>query len=102
MKIEFYPEKKLKKEILEICRKYLNLKKYKIFLFGSRVKRTNFPRADIDIGIEGREPLSPEIKFKIEEELERIPIFYKFELVDFFQVSKIFQKKAKKFIEYVN
>jgi len=38
MKLEFYPAGKLKKEILEIVGKYLDLKKYKVFFFGSRVK----------------------------------------------------------------
>ena len=56
MKLAHYPEKKLKKEILEIIGKHLDLRKYKVFFFGSRVKGDNFPRADIDIGIEG--PLS--------------------------------------------
>ena len=59
MKIEFYSEKKLKKEILRIIGKYLDLKKYKIFFFGSRVRGDNFPRADIDIGIEDRKQFPP-------------------------------------------
>jgi len=101
MKIEFYPEKKLKKEILEICRKYLDLTKYRIFFFGSRVKETNFPRADIDIGIEGSKPVPPKIKFEIKEEIEKLPTLYKFDLVDFFRVSADFKKEAKKSIEYV-
>ncbi len=101
MKLEFYPEEKLKKEILEIIGKYLDLKKYKIFFFGSRVIGKNFLRSDIDIGIEGPKPLSAEIKFQIEEELENLPTLYKFDFVDFYQVSEDFKKIAKKEIEYV-
>jgi len=101
MKLEFYPEKKIKKEILEIIGKYLDLKKYKVFFFGSRVEGTNFPRADIDIGIKGPKPVSPEIKFKIEEELEELPTLYKFDLVDFSEVAKDFKKEALKSVEYV-
>lgn len=101
MKIEFYPEEKLKKEILEIAGKYLDLKKYKVFFFGSRVKGKNFPRSDIDIGVLGKEPIPIEIKFKIEEELEELPTLYKFDLVDFSEVSKDFKKEALKSIEYV-
>ncbi len=101
MKIEFYSEKKLKKEILNIIGKYLDLNKYKVFFFGSRVRGDNFPRADIDIGIEGPKPIPAEVKLNIEEELEKLPTLYKFDLVDFSQVSRDFEKEAKKEIEYV-
>ena len=101
MKLEFYPEKKIKKEILEIVGKYLDLKQYKIFFFGSRVKGNNFPRADIDIGILGKAPIPPEIKLKIEEELEELPTLYKFDLVDFSEVSEDFKKEALSSVEYV-
>jgi len=101
MRLEFYPEKKIKKEILEIVSKYLDLKQYKIFFFGSRVKGNNFPRADIDIGILGKAPIPPEIKLKIEEELEELPTLYKFDLVDFSEVSEDFKKEALSSVEYV-
>ena len=101
MKIEFYSEKKLKKEILRIIGRYLDLKKYKVFFFGSRVRGDNFPRADIDIGIEGPKAIPAEVKLNIEEELEKLPTLYKFDLVDFSQVSKDFEKEVKKEIEYV-
>jgi len=101
MKLEFYPVKKLKKEILNIVGEYLDLKEYKVFFFGSRVKGKNFPRADIDIGIKGPKPISPEIKFKIEEAIEELPTLYKFDLVDFSEVSADFEKEALKSIEYV-
>ena len=101
MKIEFYSEKKLKREILIIIGKYLNLKKYKVFFFGSRVRGDNFPRADIDIGIKGPGAIPAEVKLNIEEELEKLPILYKFDLVDFSRVSEDFEKEIKKEIEYV-
>jgi len=102
MKLEFYPEEKLKKEILEIVGKYLDLKKHKVFFFGSRVKGTNFPRADIDVGIEGFEPIPAKAKIRIQEELEKLPTLYKFDIVDFSQVSESFIKEAKRSVEYVN
>jgi septum formation topological specificity factor MinE len=37
MKLEHYPVEKLKEEILKILRKYLDLKHYRVFFFGSRV-----------------------------------------------------------------
>lgn len=99
MKLEFYNEKKLKKEILEIMRKHLDIKKYKVFFFGSRVKGDNFPRADIDIGIEGPKKMPALTKIKIEEELEKIPTLYKIDLVDFKNVDKTFKKVALQYTE---
>ena len=103
MRLEFYPEEKLKKEILEIVGKYLDLEKYKVFFFGSRVRGNNFPRADIDIGIMGPLPIPVRIKFQIVEELEKIPTLYKFDLVDFSDpfVSEDFKSEVLKKIEYV-
>ena len=102
MKLEFYPVEKLKKEILKIVGKHLDLKEYKVFFFGSRVKGVNFPRADIDIGILGKRPIPIEIKFKIEEELEEVPTLYKIDLVDFSQTGLSFQKEALKKMEFIN
>lgn len=99
MKLEYYPEEKLKKEILEIIKKYLDLKDYKVFLFGSRVRGDSFPRSDIDIGILGKKPVPPQIMFKIKEEIEELPTLYKFDLIDFFDVSEDFKKEALKYVE---
>ncbi|MFN7170975.1 MAG: nucleotidyltransferase domain-containing protein, partial [Candidatus Omnitrophota bacterium] len=92
---------KLKEEIKKIVGKYLDLNAYQIFFFGSRVKGDNFPCSDIDIGIEGTEEIPPEAKFKIEEELENLPILYKIEVVDFKHVSEDFRREALKFVEYI-
>jgi predicted nucleotidyltransferase len=102
MKLEFYPEEKLKKLIINIIAKYLDLSSYRVFFFGSRVKRDNFPRSDIDIGIEGPDEISAKTKLEIEEELDNLPTLYKFDLVDFKKVSAEFKKEALKHVEYVN
>jgi len=39
MVIEFYPVEKLKKEVLAIIGKYLDLNSHRVFFFGSRVGR---------------------------------------------------------------
>ncbi len=101
MKLEHYSEEKLKKEILEIVGKHLDLKKYKVFFFGSRVKRNNFPRADIDIGIEGPKEISGTVISEIKERIDMLPTLYKFDIVDFKTVSEKFKKEAKKHKEYV-
>lgn len=102
MNLEYYSIVKLKKEIKEIVSRYLDFNSCRVFFFGSRVRGDNFPRADIDIGIDGREEVSAEIKFKIEEEIEKIPTLYKFDIIDFKNVSESFKKEALKDVEYVN
>ncbi len=51
MRLEYYSEEKLKQQIKEIFGKYLDLTKYKVFFFGSRVTNKNSLFSDIDIGI---------------------------------------------------
>ena len=79
----------------------LDLNKHKIFFFGSRVKGNNSQYSDIDIGIDGDEPISANIKFFIEDKLSLLPILYKIDLVDFSKVNKELRDEALKNIEYV-
>ena len=101
MKLEHYPLPKLKTEIKNIVKKYLNLKEYQVFFFGSRVRGDNFKRADIDIGLKGPSVIPPALKFKIKEDLERLPTLYKFDLVDFKAVPSKFKKEALKYVEKI-
>jgi len=101
MKIEHYPEEKLKKEIIAILSKYPDLNRYKVFFFGSRVRGNNFPSADIDIGIEGPREIPAEIKMAIQEQIDNLPTLYKFDLIDFKIASDKFKKEAFKHKEYV-
>lgn len=101
MKLEYYPVEKLKKEIIGIAGKHLDLKKYKIFFFGSRVEGKGTSRSDIDIGIEGREPVSDKALIEIEEEIENLPTLYKIDIVDFRQTAKKFREVAKQHIEII-
>ena len=90
MKLKHYPPEKLKREILEIVEKYLDLCQYKVFFFGSRVKDETDDRADIDIGIQGDQPLPPGVLEDIREELDNLPILYSIDAVDFSDVDKDF------------
>ena len=101
MRLEGYSEEKLRKEIIGIIGRYLDLNKYKVFFFGSRVRGDNFERADIDLGIEGSEEISGKVILEIKEEIEKIPTLYKIDVVDFKTVSEKFKKEALKYIEYV-
>jgi predicted nucleotidyltransferase len=102
MRVEHYPVKKLKKEILEIVGSCLDLRSYRVFFFGSRVAESNSQRSDIDIGIEGPEEIPSRISLEIRESLDNLPTLYRFDLVDFKKVTPEFKKEALKSVEYVN
>lgn len=102
MKLQFYPEEKLKKEILAIIGKYLDLKQYKVFFFGSRVSGKGDERSDIDIGIKGKEAVPPLSLSDIQEDLENLPTLYKLDIVDFAQVDERFKKVALQCVEPLN
>jgi uncharacterized protein len=102
MKIEFYPEEKLKKEILEIIGKHLDLKKHRVFFFGSRTNGQANKRSDIDIGIEGPEKIPSGIMAKIREEIFNLPTLYQIDVIDFSSTDKDFRKIAGKNIELIN
>lgn len=101
MKIEFYPVEKLKKEVLEIVGKYLDLKKYKVFFFGSRVSGKGNERSDIDIGIEGSKPIPLEILTEIKEKIDELPTLYHIDIVDFKNVEEDFYQVAKQNFELI-
>ena len=101
MKLKFYPVERLKKEILEIVSRYLDLKEYKVFFFGSRVSDKVNERSDIDIGIEGPKPISLEIMAEIKEDISNLSTLYHIDVVDFSDVDKDFYKVAKQKIELI-
>lgn len=102
MNLKFYPFQKLKKQILEIISKHLNLDSYRVFFFGSRVSGRSDEFSDIDIGIEGSKSVSLNVFSNIKEELDKIKTLYTLELVDFRRVPPDFYKVAKQFIEPLN
>lgn len=103
MRLEHYPEEKLKKEILEIVGKYLDLKKYKVFFFGSRVNGKSDERSDIDVGIEGPKKISYDIIYDIKNNMdENIPVLYKIDVINFTDADEKFLKVASQFKEYIN
>lgn len=101
MKVERYPVKKLKKEILNIVGKYLDLKKYQVFFFGSRVSGKASERSDIDVGIEGPESIPLEIIARIKEEISNLPTLYRIDVVDFSSVDSDFREVAKQRLELI-
>jgi len=102
MHLEHYSEIKLKSEILGIVGEYLDLKKFRIFFFGSRVTNGHSDRSDIDIGIEGLGEIPGEIMAEIREDMDQLPTLYRFDIVDFGAVTEEFREAASRHREYVN
>ncbi len=102
MRLEHYPIDKLKKELLEIIGKHLDLSKYKLFFFGSRITGKGDDRSDIDVGIEGPDPIPGSTLSLITEEVENIRTLYTIEIVDFKKVSDNFYNVAKQNIKMIN
>ncbi|MEO0084722.1 MAG: nucleotidyltransferase domain-containing protein [candidate division WOR-3 bacterium] len=99
MKIKYLSQHQLEKTIINVLSKYLNLKDYKIFFFGSRVEGKGSERSDIDIGIEGQNAIAADKWLDIQEEIENIPTLYTIDVVDFKRTSDNFKKVALKKIE---
>lgn len=99
MKLKHYSEKKLKKEILEIVGKYLNLDQYRVFFFGSRVNDQASERSDIDVGIEGPNQVPLETMAKIRNEIFDLPTLYSIDVIDFKSVDQDFLEVAKDKVE---
>lgn len=102
MELKFYAKEKLKKQVLDIVARYLDIKKYKVFFFGSRVSGKGGERSDIDVGIEGPKAIPIEILAEIKEKIAQLPTLYSIDVVDFRTASKDFQKVAKKNIEIIS
>ena len=102
MRLEYYSQDELKKELLAIIARHLDLSKYRVFFFGSRVSGRGTDRSDIDVGIEGTEPIPAGAWLNILEEVEDIHTLYKIDLVDFSHVAQKFREVALQIIEPLN
>ncbi len=101
MNLQHYPVEKLKADLLAIVGRRLDLAKYRLFYFGSRVTNKGDDHSDIDIGIEGPAPVPAAILDGIREDLVNLPTIYKMDLVDFASVSEDFKKVALAKIEVI-
>ena len=81
-------------KIKEILFNNIPAKKYRVFMFGSRVKGKNRKFSDFDIGILGEQEVKLQVLNRIEEELEESDIPYKVDIVDFKKVSEKFRRVA--------
>ncbi len=68
--------------------KHLDLDKYALFLHGSRIDpHRGSDRSDVDIGIEGPQPVPLSQMSAIEDELEELPILYTVDVLDMHRAS---------------
>lgn len=102
MRLEYYDLEKLKKEILEIVGRNLDLAEYKVFFFGSRVLDKGSDRSDIDVGIEGPVAISWQVLDVIKEAVFNLPTLYKIDIVDFKDVDAKFYQVAKEKVEFLS
>jgi predicted nucleotidyltransferase len=79
-----------------IVRRYVPDPAYRIFLFGSRAEGSARERSDIDIGIEGPNPVPLDALSLIHEELEDAPTLYTIDVVDFSRVPEKFRRVARR------
>lgn len=86
--------KKAENEIKKIIFRFLNPKKYQVFIFGSRAIGKAKKYSDYDVGIFGKKPVPWHILSIIEEDLEESDLPYKVDLVDFSLVPKKFKEIA--------
>lgn len=101
MRLEHYPIEKLKKEILHIVGKYVDLKTHRVFFFGSRVSGKATDRSDIDVGIEGSEEIETATMSNIKDEIEDIPTLFTIDIVDLASTTEKFRQVAKQNIELI-
>lgn len=92
---------RLKKEIVEIIRKNIKARHYRVFFFGSRVNGQATEKSDIDIGIEAAEKISVGEKLEVKEKLEEIRTLNKLDFVDFADVDEDFKEVAQQSIEVI-
>lgn len=101
VRLEYENAVELKKRIRNILGKHLDLSRYRIFFFGSRVTGKGSDRSDIDIGISGKEPVPNDVLARIKDELEESSILYEIDVVDFARAHDRFKQVALQGIEYL-
>ena len=75
---------------------------HKVFVFGSRASGSNRRFSDVDIGIEGDQPLILKTRSQIAGEFEESDFPYRVDIVDFSQVGSSFKQLSKKHLIYLN
>lgn len=88
-------------EMKTIIANYLDLQKYRLFLFGSRSEGTNRQFSDYDLGVLGPKKVSARDLALMSADLDDSNIPYRVEVVDFQNVSESFRRLAMKKVKYL-
>jgi predicted nucleotidyltransferase len=75
------------RQLIDILKKYPELRKAQVFLFGSALGKKHF--RDVDIGVQGK--VLAETMAKVREELEESLLPFKVDLVNFEEVDEDFK-----------
>lgn len=87
-------EEKYKSQIVTVVRKYVP--HGKIYLFGSRARRTNWHESDIDLALDVGKELDFMIIARIKEDLENTTIPFTFDIVDVHEVGTEMRESIEK------
>ena len=89
-------------KIKNIMFQFLDPKKDKVFIFGSRATGKGRKFSDIDIGIECHDKISEKLVGDIKEKFEESDLPYMIDVVNFSHVSDTFKKVSMQKIIYLN
>ena len=90
---------RLRAGIREILARHLDLRRYRLFLFGSASYGAAGPGSDIDIGILGEEPVPGRVLERIRGDLDTLRTLRSFDVVDFYSVDSTFKKAVLRHAE---
>src|SRR3990167_8464108 len=95
-------DKKFTKEIKKIVFRYLDPRKDRVFIFGSRAIGDNRKFSDVDLGVESKRKIPSLLIEDLKEELEESDIPFTGDVVDFSSVTKRFKNVAKQKVIFLN
>ncbi len=72
---------------------------YRAFIVGSQANKEILSRSDIDVGIIADVNLSTEKIVRIHEAIQQLPMLFKVDVVDFYDVDETFKNMALSNIE---
>lgn len=84
-----------RKKVSQLIREHLPDTQYHVFVFGSRAAGRAKDFSDIDIGIEGPQPVDKEILYKVKIALAESDLPFFVDVVDFSTAEKKFTEIAK-------
>jgi predicted nucleotidyltransferase len=88
---------RITEEIRKVCaRKAVDLRGYRVVLFGSRAAGDARDRSDFDIGVLGDAPLPLKTFYEMEDRFDGIETLYRIDWVDLNRVSPEFRREALK------